>query len=53
MKKTWRKTISYLELLLKIYYAAWAKGGVGMIITGNVMVDKLAIDGSWRRCARS
>jgi len=30
---------------LKNLYAAWAKGGVGMIITGNVMVDKLAMTG--------
>jgi 2,4-dienoyl-CoA reductase-like NADH-dependent reductase (Old Yellow Enzyme family) len=26
-------------------YAAWARGGVGMIITGNVMVDKMAMTG--------
>jgi 2,4-dienoyl-CoA reductase-like NADH-dependent reductase (Old Yellow Enzyme family) len=26
-------------------YAAWAKGGVGLIITGNVMVDHLAMTG--------
>ncbi|MFQ3249588.1 MAG: 2,4-dienoyl-CoA reductase-like NADH-dependent reductase (Old Yellow Enzyme family) [Glaciecola sp.] len=30
---------------LKNLYAAWAKGGVGMIITGNVMVDKMAMTG--------
>jgi 2,4-dienoyl-CoA reductase-like NADH-dependent reductase (Old Yellow Enzyme family) len=30
---------------LKNLYAAWAKGGVGMIITGNVMIDKLAMTG--------
>lgn len=30
---------------LKNLYQAWAKGGVGMIITGNVMVDKLAMTG--------
>ena len=30
---------------LKNLYASWAKGGVGLIITGNVMVDKLAMTG--------
>ena len=30
---------------LKNLYDAWAKGGVGMIITGNVMVDKMAMTG--------
>jgi 2,4-dienoyl-CoA reductase-like NADH-dependent reductase (Old Yellow Enzyme family) len=30
---------------LENLYAAWAKGGVGMIITGNVMVDKMAMTG--------
>ncbi|MFT5278154.1 MAG: 2,4-dienoyl-CoA reductase-like NADH-dependent reductase (Old Yellow Enzyme family) [Glaciecola sp.] len=30
---------------LKNLYAAWAKGGSGMIITGNVMVDKMAMTG--------
>lgn len=32
-------------MALKNLYAAWAKGGVGMIITGNVMVDRLAMTG--------
>ena len=32
-------------IALKNLYAAWAKGGVGMIITGNVMVDKMAMTG--------
>jgi 2,4-dienoyl-CoA reductase-like NADH-dependent reductase (Old Yellow Enzyme family) len=27
---------------LENLYAAWARGGVGMIITGNVMIDKMA-----------
>jgi 2,4-dienoyl-CoA reductase-like NADH-dependent reductase (Old Yellow Enzyme family) len=30
---------------LKNLYSSWAKGGVGLIITGNVMVDKLAMTG--------
>jgi len=30
---------------LENLYAAWAKGGVGIIITGNVMVDKMAMTG--------
>lgn len=30
--------------LRRLYYA-WAKGGVGLIITGNVMVDHLAMTG--------
>jgi 2,4-dienoyl-CoA reductase-like NADH-dependent reductase (Old Yellow Enzyme family) len=30
---------------LENLYAAWAQGGVGMIITGNVMVDKMAMTG--------
>ncbi|WP_166421641.1 NADH:flavin oxidoreductase/NADH oxidase family protein [Pseudoalteromonas sp. Z1A8] len=30
---------------LKNVYSAWAKGGVGLIITGNVMVDHLAMTG--------
>ncbi len=30
---------------LQQLYAQWAKGGVGMIITGNVMVDHLAMTG--------
>jgi 2,4-dienoyl-CoA reductase-like NADH-dependent reductase (Old Yellow Enzyme family) len=32
-------------IALKNLHAAWAKGGVGMIITGNVMVDKMAMTG--------
>ena len=31
--------------VLKNCYNAWAKGGVGLIITGNVMVDHLAMTG--------
>ncbi|MBF7073005.1 NADH:flavin oxidoreductase/NADH oxidase family protein [Glaciecola sp. MH2013] len=30
---------------LKNLYASWASGGVGLIITGNVMVDRLAMTG--------
>lgn len=30
---------------LKNVYSAWAKGGTGLIITGNVMVDHLAMTG--------
>ncbi|MBH0059245.1 NADH:flavin oxidoreductase/NADH oxidase family protein [Pseudoalteromonas sp. SWXJZ94C] len=30
---------------LKNIYSAWAKGGTGLIITGNVMVDHLAMTG--------
>jgi 2,4-dienoyl-CoA reductase-like NADH-dependent reductase (Old Yellow Enzyme family) len=30
------------ELLVKLY-DAWAKGGTGLVITGNVMVDRLAL----------
>ncbi|MBH0029044.1 NADH:flavin oxidoreductase/NADH oxidase family protein [Pseudoalteromonas sp. SWN29] len=30
---------------LKNVYSAWAKGGAGLIITGNVMVDHLAMTG--------
>lgn len=29
--------------LLVDLYAAWAKGGTGLVITGNVMVDRLAL----------
>ena len=31
--------------VLKNVYSAWAKGGTGLIITGNVMVDHLAMTG--------
>lgn len=30
---------------LKRLYSAWAEGGVGLIITGNVMIDHLAMTG--------
>ena len=30
---------------LKRLYKAWADGGVGLILTGNVMVDHLAMTG--------
>jgi 2,4-dienoyl-CoA reductase-like NADH-dependent reductase (Old Yellow Enzyme family) len=30
---------------LKTLYAAWANGGVGLIISGNVMIDKMAMTG--------
>lgn len=32
------------EKLFKLYQQ-WADGGVGLIITGNVMIDKLAMTG--------
>ncbi len=31
--------------VLKNCYSAWAQGGVGLVITGNVMVDHLAMTG--------
>ena len=34
-------------------YEAWAKGGAGAIITGNVMVDKMAMTGPIQRACRS
>ena len=37
--------ISPPSQVLKNCYNAWAKGGVGLIITGNVMVDHLAMTG--------
>ncbi|WP_371194505.1 NADH:flavin oxidoreductase/NADH oxidase family protein [Glaciecola sp. SC05] len=35
----------YPSIELKNLYAAWAKGGVGLIISGNVMIDKMAMTG--------
>ena len=33
------------DTVLKRLYKAWADGGVGLIITGNVMIDHLAMTG--------
>lgn len=35
----------YPSKKLKTLYAAWANGGVGLIISGNVMIDRMAMTG--------
>jgi 2,4-dienoyl-CoA reductase-like NADH-dependent reductase (Old Yellow Enzyme family) len=45
MEENMADAAHYPSSALKKLYAAWARGDVGLIISGNVMIDKLAMTG--------